>query len=56
MIKVLKHGSVYKKLKKTCNSCKCVFTFDENDIKYNYDLYKNYILCPECNNIINVKL
>lgn len=56
MIEVLEHGSTYKRLKEKCCSCNCVFTFDKYDIKYDYDLYKHYILCPECDNIIDVEL
>lgn len=60
MIKIIKRGT---RQQATCDKCGCIFSYEEEDIKHLenhngeyrfYDGtkhgYKNYVICPQCNN------
>jgi Fe2+ or Zn2+ uptake regulation protein len=60
MIKIIKKGT---RQQATCDKCGCIFSYEEEDIKHlenhngEYHFingtrhgYKNYVICPQCNN------
>lgn len=48
MIKIIKHGDTYKKLK--CEECGCEYIFSDNEtyLSENYGERHYYVKCPEC--------
>jgi hypothetical protein len=53
-MKILKEGQLPDvEIEKTCNGCKCVFTYNGSDIQIdNRD--GNYVICPTCGSFISV--
>lgn len=53
MIKIIKHGKIFKKV---CPECGCEFTFETEDLHTDYSVclttypcqYNRYVICPEC--------
>lgn len=51
-MKVIKHGSTYRKIK--CCNCGCVYFFTENDVcSEGYDFF---VSCPECDVEMDIEL
>jgi uncharacterized protein with PIN domain len=49
MIEIIKKGP---KDITTCPKCGCKFSYEKEDIKsedYAYKSYKEYVICPQCN-------
>lgn len=55
MITIIKHGTIKKK---RCDSCGCVFTYEEEDISINNDLGSRYafVTCPQCKEEIKLEV
>ena len=55
MITIIKHGTIKKK---RCDSCGCVFTYEEEDISIHDDLGSRYsfVTCPQCKEEIKLEV
>lgn len=54
MIKIISHGNIRRR---TCPYCKCVFTFELEDIyKTRFDKENYFIECPDCEETIKVEI
>lgn len=45
MIKIIKPGT---RKKKECVECGCVFSYENEDLKWDADRIQYYVLCPQC--------
>ena len=55
MIEIIKEGP--KKVIK-CPKCGCVFSYEQEDVKsedYAYKSYREYVICPQCNQSVTLK-
>lgn len=53
MIKIISHGNIRRR---TCPYCKCIFTFELEDIyKTRFDKENYFIECPDCEETIKVE-
>jgi len=62
MTKIIKKGNTLKQ----CPECGCIFEYEVSDIKRDlyiqgglfspYDLYWEYVHCPQCNKKIKIRL
>ena len=55
MITIIKHGTIKKK---RCDSCGCVFTYEDEDISIHDDLGSRYsfVTCPQCKEEIKLEV
>ena len=59
MITIIKHGTIKKK---RCDSCGCVFTYEEEDISIHDDVEfavgsrYSFVTCPQCKEEIKLEV
>lgn len=55
MITIIKHGTIKKK---RCDSCGCVFTYEDEDVEFDCPSRYSYsfVTCPQCKEEIKLEV